>query len=597
VAKNNTDKNSTLFWSKVAHAWNALGPWRHGLIYLALMLPFSVFRHVRIHGDEKVYVGQALEMLRAGHLWQQLQFGEVNYIKGPLHYLLLLLGHTLFGFSMTATVYMNIALAALAVVALRAAANHLFPNQKQWRSLPAWLFASSGAFVMFTYSSQMDSEVTSIYALVLALSVMAYKTGRLRFYSLVWLLTGLAGTLKSPLHSALLGLSVVTYFCLNKALWSELLGKQSRVAALVAGIAVCTSGYALPFLLDSTNWLDTYIYREQINRARFSDSGFMFLLNNFVLNLFPWSFFALAGLIALTSAAFKKRLVLSESLKVGLAFFLPTFIFFFGLGYRATWYGLPLCSSLWILILTPLLNTPEKLTATLSRCLLPFSALMCGLSVICHFIFFEGTTWWNWSNSVWIVGLFVTSIVFLELSLSSKKWMSAPAALILGATTFWSGALSLTATLGEAETADLRHIIKNKSNPIRYSNVNKENYNEWGYMAYMLGRPTDFANSFAELYEAAKNGEYLVFMTKQELTDFWNWTNTQGAAAGSVPATSLEVWRRWPRNARQMKEIWSERDTTENLWDRVARHYYVVHFPNHSRDVGATQSAAAEFLK
>ena len=97
--------------------WERLGPWGHGLVYFILMTPFAVLRHVRIHGDEKVYVGQALEMVRAGHFWQQLQFGDVNYIKGPVHYLLLILGHHLFGFSMLATVYMNLIFAALAIVA------------------------------------------------------------------------------------------------------------------------------------------------------------------------------------------------------------------------------------------------------------------------------------------------------------------------------------------------------------------------------------------------------------------------------------------------------------------------------------------------
>lgn len=580
-------------WPKLKKFWESAWPWGHGVLYLLFTLPFSVYRHVRIHGDEKVYVGQALEMLRAGHFWQQLQFGEINYIKGPLHYLLLILGHTLFGFSMTATVYMNLLLAAAAVVALRVAANHLFPHPTHLRVLPAWLFATSGAFVMFTYASQMDSEVTSLYALVLALSVIARHSGRLNHYALLWVLTGLAGTLKSPLHSGLLGISVVTYFLMSGSLWSELLGKKSRIAALIGGIAVCSCGYILPFLLDSNHWLDSYIYREQVNRARFSDSGLMFLLNNFVLNLFPWSFLAIICLAALAKQALRKKLELTESFTAGLAFFLPTFVFFFGLGYRAAWYGLPLLSSLWILGLTPLLTRPTDIVRVLSRSFLPSVVLLGTLGLISHFLFFEGTTWWNFSNSLWVTGLCVVSIVFLEISLTNKPMMNRMTALALGVMAFWSAALGLTATLGEAELSDLKVIVTSDDAPIRYSNVNKENYNEWGYMAYMLGRPTHFANSFEELFDAAGRGETLIFMTKEELDGFWAWSKSHSPQA-ELPPSSVAVWRRWPRNAKQLKDIWSARETTENIWDRVTRHYYVVRFTDESLQSGTTRNAAAQ---
>jgi len=580
--RNDVFVNTVAKREKIAHLWQKLGPWGHGILYLLFALPFSVYRHVRIHGDEKVYVGQALEMLRAGHFWQQLQFGETNYIKGPLHYLLLILGHNLFGFSMTATVYMNIGLAALAVVALRAAADHLFSQSRSLRALPAWLFASSGAFVMFTYSSQMDSEVTSLYALVLSLCVLANKTGQTKYYFLMWLCTGLAGTLKSPLHSALLGISVVTYFLMAGRLFSELLAKKSRIVSLFFGIVICSAGYALPFFLDSTHWLDTYMYREQINRPRFSDSGFMFLLNNFVLNLFPWSLFALYGLYEIARRLLKKNLRMSDSMKVGLAFFAPTFLFFFGLGYRATWYGLPLLAPIWIIVGSAILHSGSDIIRILARSLLPASILMAVLGLVCHVVFLEGTPWWSWSNTLWVVGLCGLSIFFLEVAVSGTKKLNSGAAVVLGALTFWMGALGLTATLGEAETADVHALLNKKHNTLRYSNVNKENYNEWGYMAYMLGRPTHFANTFPELFEAAMRGEYLVFMTKQELDDFWTWTQSTLGPTATLPDTALEVWRRWPRNARQMRELWTERSTTENIWDRVARHYYVVHFPSHS---------------
>ncbi|MEY2987838.1 MAG: hypothetical protein RJB13_1359 [Pseudomonadota bacterium] len=580
--KHSTQLFSDVIQTNVGRFWRLFGPWGHGVLYLLFTLPFSVFRHVRIHGDEKVYVGQALEMFRAGHLWQQLQFGEINYIKGPLHYLLLILGHNLFGFSMLSTVYMNIILAALAVVALRIAADYMFPHVQNLGALPAWLFASSGAFVMFTYSSQMDSEVTSLYAIALSLTILAHKTGNIKFYFLLWLCAGLAGTLKSPLHSALIGLSVVTYFLLSRELFSGLLGNKLRIGSLILGILICSAGYAIPFLLDRENWLDTYMYREQINRARFSDSGFMFLLNNFVFNLFPWSLFSIYGINVIVREALKKRIVMTDSIKIGLAFFLPTFIFFYGLGYRATWYGLPLLASIWTLIGGVLMSREESLVKILSKCVIPWSMIMAAAGIAFHLIFYGGTPWWTLLNTASIVGLFLASTILLYLSL--KRAFSLKF-LIAGLSAFWIGALSLTLTLGEAETTDIRTLLADKENTLRYSNVNKENYNEWGYMAYMLGRPTQFGNTFQELFDAAMNGEYLVFMTKEELDAFRNWTESTNRSVASLPESTLEIWRRWPRNARQMREIWKGNEGIQNFWDRVARQYYIVHFPNSSSNV------------
>lgn len=326
------------FTSRFMNAGNdSLGHWRHGVLYLLLMLPFSIFRHIRIHGDEKVYVGQALERLQSGYWFRQLQFGDVNYIKGPLHYILLIFGHHAFGFSMLSTVYMNLILAAVAVVALRSACEHLFPKDHPLIALPAWAFASSGSFVLFSFSSQMDSELTSLYAIVMSLAVLARNRNTNLLYFLLWIAVGLAGTLKSPLHSCLLGVSVLAYFTIHRSLFSQLFVSLPRMSFLVFGILTAGAGYLVPYFLDHEQWMATYIMREQVDRPRFKDPASGFLLNNFFLHFLPWSLLAIYALRHFYRSFKSKTLQWDDLQKAALSFILPTFLFFFGLGYLAPW--------------------------------------------------------------------------------------------------------------------------------------------------------------------------------------------------------------------------------------------------------------------
>lgn len=562
------------FKAGVIQVSDKLSLWCHALVYLLLMTPFAVFRHIRIHGDEKVYVGQALEMFRAGHLWQQLQFGEVNYIKGPLHYLSLILGHHLFGFSMLATVYMNLLWAALAVVALRAASECLLPRDRHLWAVPSWIFAASGAFVFFSFSSQMESQLTSLYAIALSLAVLAKHRGRILYFALLWASVGLAGALKSPLHSCLLGISVVAYFISSRSLWSELLSSPAKFSALAFGVLIGGAGYLLPYLADSERWLGTYMFREQIDRPRYADSAFGFLLNNFFLHVFPWSLLLVAAIGFAWKRARTKGYQFDELTRVGLAFLLPTFIFFFGLGYRAAWYGLPLVPALVMLLVSQLKYRSDPIR-DIANAVLPWAAVMMAVVLICHAFFYEGTPWWSWSVSLVLSAVFLLAFLLLEAVVSGRK-ISVGVFTFAGVALFWCGVLGFSGVLGGAELSDVKSLLTRNSAPLNYSNTKKENYSEWGYMAYMTGQPTYFSNTFEELFKAGQNGHWLVFTKKEELNEFWDWMKSTGRQSELLRQPEVHLWRRWPRNMGQLKQLWDERASTENLWDKSARHFFVL---------------------
>jgi 4-amino-4-deoxy-L-arabinose transferase-like glycosyltransferase len=570
--------------------WDALGSWRDGLVYLIFMTPFATFRQLRIHGDEKVYVGQALEMFRSGHYWQQLQFGDVNYIKGPLHYLFLIAGQAVFGLSMLATVYMNLLLGALAVVALRSASRFLFPEHKPLQFLPAVLFASSGTYLLFTFSSQMESELTSLYAIAMALCVLARFKQQSLFYFLLWVVVGAAGALKSPLHSCLLGLSVVAYFCTYGGGWRDLLFSRSRIAFALLGVCICGTGYVIPYLFDRSAWISGYILREQVNRPQFADSVSGFFLNNFVLHLIPWCFVALPAAVSTLRSIRNRSFTLTDASRTGLCFVLPTLLFFSIGGYVAPWYGLPMLSGIVLVLVSQIFthhgaahaashpaeknenaaNFEMDVMKSLSRSLMPWLALVLIAVLLTHVFFAGETTWWTWHATA--LCMVLLGAAFWVLAAHSSGRNVVPHTVVVpGIAMFWAAVLVLSSHFGEAELTDARNALREQRTALTFSNLSVNNYNEWGYMGHMLGAETHYALSNEQLLGAARAGNWLVFPGIEELNAYWLWLDGQGLKSEFMGCSTTRVWRRWPRNAVQFRELWNRNVDTENIWDRSTR--------------------------
>jgi len=353
--------------------------------------------------------------------------------------------------------------------------------------------------------------------------------------------------------------------------------------ALLFGILICGAGYLLPYLADSERWLGTYMFREQIDRPRYADSAMGFLLNNFFLHVFPWSFLFVAAVGFAWKQMRKKAFEFDELTRLGLAFLLPTFLFFFGLGYRAPWYGLPLAPALAILLVGQLKHRPDPFR-DLANAVLPWAAVMMAVILICHAFFFEGTGWWSWSTSLILSAVFLLAFLLLETVVSGRK-ISSRVFTFAGIALFWCGTLGFSGVIGGAELSDVKILLSKNTAPLNYSNIRKENYSEWGYMAYMTGQPSYFSNTFEELFAAGRSGQWLVFTKQEELNEFWAWTKSTGRQSELVQKPEVHLWRRWPRNMGQLKQLWEERQSTENLWDKSARHFFVLRFPRETGTV------------
>src|SRR6185437_3032439 len=112
--------------------------------------------------------------------------------------------------------------------------------------------------------------------------------------SLFWIIMGVIGWSKSPLHSALGGTAAVLFWLLSGQLWKRL--KSWRCwAAVLLGVAVCAIGYAPAYFLDRTNFVKIYIVRETFAKASSEQPRSVSLVSVFGFYLFPW---LLLGLVA-----------------------------------------------------------------------------------------------------------------------------------------------------------------------------------------------------------------------------------------------------------------------------------------------------------
>jgi hypothetical protein len=247
--------------SEPAFAWRLLV-----FILLLAYVPFLGARVVRPAGDDKVYVTQAVEMASQGNWFLQTMGGEPNYYKGPLHYIFLRAGMILFGDSMWATTYMNLVLVILGAIAAGAVVHRNMREFDGWGFWAAMAFGLSAGIYSHVFASQMEVEMAAFFAIGLYL---LDRSGPGKPDLKFWLIAGLAGWLKSPLHSVFLGVTALLFWGWEGTLLPRMKDLRAWGAAL-AGILVCALGYAPPFLLDRQAWVDSYLLREQLQKPAFS---------------------------------------------------------------------------------------------------------------------------------------------------------------------------------------------------------------------------------------------------------------------------------------------------------------------------------------
>jgi 4-amino-4-deoxy-L-arabinose transferase-like glycosyltransferase len=549
-----------------------------GLVYL----PFMGLRGLRMAGDEKVYLSQALEMERSGSWFVQTLHDSPDYYKGPFHFVAVRLGFLIFGHSLWAGLYINFLFIMLGTWAIFS----IVQSDKNIESAfwAAGLFGLSLGVYAHSFASQMEVELASSFALGLyflnqtsnrSQSSKASGASKAEFW--FWIIAGFVGWIKSPLHSVFLGSAGLLFWLANGEALSRLKSPRSW-AALLLGITVGVAGYLPAAIFDYANFLERYLLKETYNKSSSGQGVMVTLTSTFGFYLFPWIFFALSSYFRMFTPQFWRTLSKSHLriFKLCLSLVAPSVLFFCYHPYRFENYNIPVISGVivWLGVMSDL---PGKAFIALERAGLALLALIFialavfvwGLQVFFH----PDPSWWpntlGWSSACGMLG---TALCFIRFGVLPKRPQLGP--LTYSCLGLYLSIGLISTVLGEREILDLRTTLnQNPTVNISYYNPKKNIWNEWGLLNLVLDRRIQSLHSDQTLSAALREHHMILVPGKdflEELTQF------QKARHPDLTLKALP-WKRWRTRgmAQDGRPLWLEAWNTKDL-SVLERDFYIV---------------------
>lgn len=543
------------------------------LIITVVYAPFLGFRVVRMAGDEKVYLSQALEMAAHGQWFLQRLQGVPDYYKGPLHYLLLRIGFIVLGKNAWAALYMNFFLLIGGAISMGALVRKHCPK---WNGGPIWagsFFATCVGVYTHAFASQMEVELACLFSMGLYL-LDQLEDDEPGF--LFWLLMGLIGWAKSPIHALLGGVAAVLYWFLTGQLLRRLRNPLCW-AAVLSGVAFCALGYLPAYLLDRENFVSIYIEREQLSKVGGSGQHWsVSLVSVLGFYLSPWLLLCVVSYAeALWNLAIARfRPYGSEArraLVMAICWVLPSFLFFAYHPYHFENYNLPVISGvIFFHCLVIAHRSPRWALAYRIALLLTAAVLIvipCALTALAvHFQ--PMPAWWpSWIVPLsWVgAGSSVLSLIYFGFVDQMKKMH----ALAIGMIGFYLTLGSVISVIGERELVDLRAYLRNSDangerlHRIGYYNLQQNIWSEWGFLNLWTDREFHEIHDPKELKETLLSGEPVIVPARGPLTDF------RAFAEQELPGVRLKwtPWKRWRTQGRAENgdSLWSTAWKSRNL--------------------------------
>jgi 4-amino-4-deoxy-L-arabinose transferase-like glycosyltransferase len=530
------------------------------VLMLIAYLPVMLRLPLRSTGDEKVYIAQAIEMAQNGTWYRQSLFGDANYYKGPLYYLLMRIGMHLFGATAPlAITYMNLLAFMLAAVALWQLVRRFDGGgDRATELLVPGLVVFAGGSYAHALAGQMEAMLIAAYAVFMALLGMAPRgAAGDRARLLAMLVAGLAGQLKSPVHSVLLGLSALLFWACTGEL-KTIVRRPINWLAAVLGVAACGIGYAPALIFDRSAFVASYIERETFgkiaNGVSIGDAVWPLISSH----IMPWLPLLLAALwIACRyklGPAKRQRLNSVDQLDLNaakrllwlsLCMTLPTVSFFLIHPSRSGIYILPVLPAVALAVgVAWHLARPRARRA--------FAIAFSGMAILIALIaaamtliitrFSPFPSWWGASTSALILGgLWLSALVLVSAALTaSPRWQVLQ--LLAAFLALYTGIGPALVALEAHEEADARSLkLDDVTAVVHHANLNKYLWSETGLQSFMLGMPTSGLYSLSQLESILDGGPVAVTVPDPEqlaaIDDFRT----------KHPQVTVRVhpWRRW----------------------------------------------------
>ncbi|MGZ3660579.1 MAG: ArnT family glycosyltransferase [Bdellovibrionota bacterium] len=559
------------------------------LFLLIIYVPFLGNRVVRPAGDDKVYVSQAVEMARSGSWFMQTLANQPNYFKGPAHYILLRVGMAVFGFSMWATVYMNLLLILVAAVCLARVVERNMKDFAGWGFFAGMAFAVNAGIYSHMFASQMEVEAASVMAIGLYLLDRSGPGKDLRF----WVVTGLLGWFKSPLHAVFLGSTAILFWTWNGEILGRLKSHRAWSAVLV-GVAFCAAGYAPAYLLDRDNFVNDYVLRETLQKPANGAPWHYPIIPLFTYYLMPWMLPAFVAYIDGITRPFRRRQRPIRSTQgsrrvvaLGICLLLPSILFFMWHPYRGQNYNLPVIGGL-ILVVTslwasraPTWNGIYQLAVGATAFVLVVAAS--GITILTRH-FDPMPFWWSsWRLPILWLGFFLTARGLWREGVSLH--MLRPDSMVRRSIWAFLALGGLLTQLGEREMIDIRdriHQARKTGEPLRMSYYNLPKHpdsccsniwSEWGYLNFMIPYPVSGIFQEQDLEAAAGRGDLILVPGDDFLADMHTKLNKLYPPAN----WQVEPWKRWKTKGKNAQGVpaWREAWDTRDL-SKLEKNFYMV---------------------
>jgi 4-amino-4-deoxy-L-arabinose transferase-like glycosyltransferase len=461
-------------------------------LLLTLILPMTTFlfsRILRMAGDEKVYVAQAIEMSRRGSWFIQTLAEIPYYYKGPFHYWLIRIGLIIFGNSIAASIWMNFLWLGILVVLAYYAFRKFYDDDKAIL-LSAVLTFHVGT-LSHAFASQMEVEVHFFYSLVF-LSLLALPR-KLQLWTF-WILTGMAGWVKSPFHSVLIGLSAAVFWIWEGDIKNKMKSLDFWLAP-IAGIVICVLGY-LPILLnDFEAFWASFILTEHLGRPN-NYGGIRKTTLPLVHYSLPWLTIGIATLFYRLKRfrlnGMNSFLNISRITKLGLSLSVPTIVYWAFSSYQGQNYSMPALSVFLVAVFsgTEVVRRGERYGARW----IGLSALLIGVALFAIRLRFSPFPEW------WPKTEFMFSLLSILLFAIFFIWVYSARTLLVGCMGMIFAFLSISKPIGERELDGLRLFqIRYPNAKMLYYNPSKIIFAEWGMLQLATGKDFWIAQDFKSL--------------------------------------------------------------------------------------------------
>ncbi len=531
---------------------------------LIAFVPFLDQRVLRMAGDEKVYLTQSVEMARAGRWFVQTLADEPSYFKGPLHYIFVRIGMLIFGNHLIAGTWMHCALALLAGLAMHRL------GRRRWNDKSGLLLGLATALNVGVLShsliSQMEVEVYAFYAFAVAALGLAKRKADFKYDVLFWVAAGMAGWIKSPLHSVLIGTGGLLYWGLTRQLVVRLKKPQAWLAVAI-GVLVGVAGYLPAFFLDHQNFMATYLGREQFDKAN-NHRSWEYVMRPLLYYALPWTFVIIAAVIRALRA--NKALRQSADLpmvKLGFAMSAPTLLFWCLWTYKGQNYNLPAIPAL-LVFAWACFNGNLPRWSIRAAGVIGALAFVVAVCVVCHFWPLPG--WWGRG---WLILAFAAILGFALTFIVSEDTR----AIAAGATAFCLAFGAFITPLGEREMVDMRQFIKdNPGLTYHYYNLDPSIWSEWALLQLTLHYPVYGLHRVDQLVEAVKPGHAIIVQNTDWLNVVLNYWQKN---VGKGPHPVVTPWTRWLTKGKsqdgksQWRVAWDSHDISQ-----LEREFYIVRF-------------------